>query len=140
MDNYSIKKNLLKIRQERGLSQEDMAEELGMSRNTYRSIEKGGTRLLSDTVMKVAAWAGVTPEEVVLGYEPSESGSASLKDAREYFNFRVKALADDYETRLEALRNENSLLKELLKEKDESIRTLKSMVALLENRQERIEK
>lgn len=136
MDNDSIKKNLLKMRLEHGLSQEDMAEALGISRNAYRSIEKGGTRLVNDIVMKVAQWAGVTPEEIVLGYEPSESGSASLKDARERFNYRVKALTDDYEARMEAQRKEIALLKDLLKEKDENIRTLKSMIALLEKGQE----
>lgn len=136
MDNESIKKNILKIRLEHNLSQGKMADALGVARNTYRNIEKGTTRLLSDTVFKLADWAGITPEEVALGYVPSETGSARLKDARERYNNRVKTLTDEYEARLDALRKENSLLKDLVKEKDDSIRTLKSMVALLENRKE----
>ena len=136
MDNDSIKKNLLKIRLEHNLSQEEMADILGVARNTYRNIEKGGTRLLSETIMKVAAWAGITPEEVALGYAPVETGSTKLKDARERFNYKVKALTEDYEARLDALRQENALLKDLIKEKDDNIRTLKSLVALLENKKE----
>lgn len=137
MDNESIKKNLLKVRLEHNMSQEDMAEVLGVARNTYRSIEKGSTKLISDTVMKVADWAGMEPEEIVLGYMPSEEkGSQKLKDVRERFNLRVKTITDEYENRLELLRKENDMFKDLLKEKDENIRTLRSMVALLEKKSE----
>ena len=132
MDNESIKQNLMKIRLEHNLSQEEMADILGIARNTYRNIEKGSTRMISDTVMKVAEWAGVTPEEIVLGYTPVETGGAKLKDMRERYNYKVKALTDDYELKLETLRKENALLRDLIREKDDNIRNLKSMVALLE--------
>lgn len=136
MDNESIKRNLMRIRLEHNLSQEAMADILGIARNTYRNIEKGKTRLLSETIMKVAEWAGLTPEEVTLGYFPSESGDARLRDAREEYNNRVRDLTDEYEARLEAMMKEILLLKDLVKEKDDNIRNLKSMVALLENRKE----
>ena len=136
MDNESIKQNILKIRLEHNLSQEEMADILGVARNTYRNIEKGKTKMISDTVMKLAEWAGKTPEEVTLGYYPSEPGSARLRDAREHFNNRVKALTEEYETKMDALTKEIQLLKDLVKEKDDNIRTLKSMVALLEKKQE----
>ena len=136
MDNDSIKQNLLKIRLERNLSQGEMADVLGIARNTYRNIEKGSTKLISDNVMKIAGWAGITPEELVLGYAPEKKSVNRLKDAREQFNNRIKDLTDDYEARLERLRYENSLLRDLLKEKDDNIRTLKAMTALLEKRLE----
>jgi len=136
MDNNSIKKNLLKVRLDHNLSQADMADILGVARNTYRNIEKGSTRLISDTVQKVAEWAGMTPEELVLGYTPSEKGNQKLTDVRERYNSRIKTLTEDYESQLERLRNENSLLKEIIREKDDNVRTLKSMVALLEKKTE----
>ncbi|MBP5185109.1 MAG: hypothetical protein J6113_08380 [Lachnospiraceae bacterium] len=113
-----------------------MADVLGIARNTYRNIEKGGTKLISDTVFKVAGWAGIAPEEVVLGYSPTDRNVGRLKDAREQFNNKIKDLTDEYEGRLERLRYENSLLKDLIKEKDDNIRTLRSMTALLEKRLE----
>lgn len=136
MDNESIKKNIMKLRLEHDLSQVKMADALGIARNSYRNVEKGKTRMISDTVMKVAVWAGITPEEVVLGYLPSEAGSAMLRDAREQFNNRVKGLVDEFESKLDALRKENGLLKDLNKEKDDNIRNLKSMVALLQKGKE----
>lgn len=113
-----------------------MADALGIARNTYRKIEKGRTRLISDTILKVADVIGITPEEVVLGYAPSEETSGMLKEAREQFNLRIKDLTDDYELKLECLRAEISLLKDLIREKDDNLRTQKSIVALLEKRLE----
>ena len=68
MNNDTVKKNLENIRISNNLSQGEMAFALGIARNTYRNIEKGSTRLISDTVMKVAEWAGMTPEELYKGY------------------------------------------------------------------------
>lgn len=136
MDNDSIKQNLERIRQKHGLTQQEMADAIGVVRNTYRNIEKGSTHLISDTVMKVAEWAGMTPEEIVLGYEPSEDGSATLKDAREEFDRRLKAQKDDYEARLETMRKEIAFLKGTVKDKEDNIRSLKSIIAMLEKRQE----
>ena len=130
MDNESIKKNIMKLRLEHNLSQGDMADALGVARNTYRSVEKGNTRMISDTVLEVAKWAGITPEEVVLGFKPDEAISQRLKDAR------VKGLTEEYEARLDGLRKEIDLLKDLIKEKDDNIRNLKSLIALLEKGQE----
>lgn len=136
MDNESVKKNIMNLRLERSLTQRQMAEELGMARNTYRSIEKGKTQMISETVMKVAEWAGVTPEEIVLGYLPSESGSIQLKEARERFNKRVNEITEEYEARIAGLMKEIRMLNDLLKEKDDNIRNLKSIVALIEKGQE----
>ena len=132
MDNISVKKNLENIRLSNNLSQEEMANVLGIARNTYRNIEKGGTKLISDTVMKVAEWADLTPEEVVLGYAPVADRESLLRETRERLNGRIRTITDDYEAKLERLRSENELLKELLKQKDDNIRTLKSITAILE--------
>lgn len=137
MNNDSVKKNLESIRVSNNLSQEEMAVVLGVTRNTYRNIEKGKTKLISDTVMKVAEWADMTPEEVVLGYAPVEDRENVLRETRDRLNGRIKTLTDEYESKLERQRSEIELLKELIKEKENNIRTLKSWIAFLEKREER---
>jgi transcriptional regulator with XRE-family HTH domain len=132
MDNDSIKNNLFKLRLERNMSQREVAEALGISRNAYRGIEMGKTMLISEKVFMLAEWAGVTPEEIVLGFAPSKDSSRMLKDARERFNTRVKELVDEYENKLGDARKENEFLKERLKEKEDYITTLKSMLAFLQ--------
>ncbi len=132
MDNDSIKNNVFKLRLERNMSQREVAEALGISRNAYRGIEMGKTVLISEKVFMLAEWAGVTPEEIVLGFAPSKDSSRMLKDARERFNTRVKELVDEYENKLGDARKENEFLKERLKEKEDYITTLKSMLAFLQ--------
>ena len=43
MDNARIKENIIRKRTEKGISQDEMAQRLEMSRNSYRNIEKGST-------------------------------------------------------------------------------------------------
>lgn len=136
MDNGTIKKNMESIRLSRRLSQEEMAEVRGIARNTYRNIEKGPTKLISETVIKFAEWAEVTPEEVVLGYLPVEDTDSTLKDVREKCNERIRILTEDYESRLEKMREKNNYLSEINKALEDNVRTLKSYIAILEKRAE----
>ena len=135
MDNNSIKQNILKIRLEHNLSQAGMADALGIARNTYRKLEKGRTRVISDYIRVIADWAGITPEEVVLG-DSSESGIAMHKEERERSNDRIRELTEGYEQQLEHLREKIASRDELIREKDDNIRSLKSIIALLEKRKE----
>lgn len=132
MNNDSVKRNIERIRTEKKLSQNEMAGALGISRNGYRKIVKGGTKLISNTVMKVAEFADITPEEVLLGYTPMQDQANALKDTRERMNGRIAILTEEYESKLDRLRSENELLRELIKEKDDNIRNLKARIAMLE--------
>lgn len=136
MDNGTIKRNMESIRLSRSLSQEEMAEVLGIARNTYRNIEKGPTKLISETVLRFAEWAEITPEEVVLGYLPVEDKDSTLRDVREKCNERIRTLTEDYESRLEILREKNDSLTAVNRALEDNIRTLKSYIAILEKRAE----
>ncbi|MBO4922708.1 MAG: helix-turn-helix domain-containing protein [Bacteroidales bacterium] len=135
MDNNSIKQNILKIRLEHNMSQTKMADALGIARNTYRKLEKGKTRVISDYIQVIADWAGITPEEVVLG-DPSASGVAMLREERERFNDRIRELTESYESQKASLRAEIDNLNRLVSEKEDNNRNLKSIIALLEKRKE----
>ena len=128
MDNNSIKQNILKIRLEHNMSQTKMADALGIARNTYRKLEKGKTRVISDYIQVIA-------EEVVLG-DPSASGVAMLREERERFNDRIRELTESYESQKASLRAEIDNLNRLVSEKEDNNRNLKSIIALLEKRKE----
>lgn len=135
MDNNSIKQNILKIRLEHNMSQTKMADALGIARNTYRKLEKGKTKVISDYIQVIADWAGITPEEVVLG-DPSASGVAMLREERERFNDRIRELTESYESQKASLRAEIDNLNRLVSEKEDNNHNLKSIIALLEKRKE----
>ena len=54
MSNNTISANLLRIRKDRGLSQEQLAQNAGLSRGAYRSLEKGRSLPRSDTLKLLA--------------------------------------------------------------------------------------
>ena len=128
MDNEFIRKNILKIRREKDLTQQEVADRMDITRSAYCKIEYGQTKMISDNLLKFAAATGTGVEEVILGYVPVEDRVGVLKDSRDRHNLQMKELKADYEARLEKLALENRSLKEMLAEKDRHIRTLESIV------------
>ncbi|MGM9790754.1 MAG: helix-turn-helix transcriptional regulator [Candidatus Cryptobacteroides sp.] len=120
MDNASIKENIFRIRTEKGLSQDEMARKLGVVRNTYRKIEKGDIRLLSEHIPAIAEVFGVSEEELVLGYRPAAE-TGVLEDVRAEYDTRVARLTSAYENTITKLRRE-------IESKDAEIRDLRSMI------------
>lgn len=55
---------LQRIREERGLSVEELAEKSGVSATTIRVMERGTREVSGDTVAKLARPLGLTFEEV----------------------------------------------------------------------------
>lgn len=120
MDNASIKENIFRIRIEKGLSQEEMARKLGVVRNTYRKIEKGDLKLISEHIAAIADVFGISEEELVLGYKPAGQ-TGELEDLRVDYDTRIARLTAAYENTIGKLRKE-------IESKDAEIRDLRSMI------------
>lgn len=112
MDEESVKKRILGFRMERKLSQKEMADKLGISRNAYRAIENGQTRMLSAYLDAIAQIANTSTEELVLGYKPADI--QSLNDIKAAYESRINNEREEYLRQIEQLRLE-------LKRKDETI-------------------
>lgn len=65
-----IASNLRRFRNERGMSQNEVAEKAGLSRNTYLNLEAGKTEPRTRSLMQVSAALGVRLEELLV--EPRE--------------------------------------------------------------------
>ena len=120
MDNASIKENIFRIRIEKGLSQDEMARKLGVVRNTYRKIEKGDLKLISEHIAAIADVFGISEEELVLGYKPAGQ-TGELEDLRVDYDTRIARLTAAYENTIGKLRKE-------IDSKDAEIRDLRSMI------------
>ena len=70
MDEKSIKDNIRMFRLRRGLSQEEVAEALHISRVSYSNLEGGNVRIIHEKVRLLAKFFGVALEELLLGYSP----------------------------------------------------------------------
>lgn len=121
MDNRSIKNNICKSRKEKKITQQQMAERLGISRNSYRKIESGNTVLVNDHVMHIANLLDKSPDEIVLGYSASEDSGKLLEE----MNMEYARKIDELNGTISFLRERVRLLEDLVMTKDEIISMLK---------------
>ena len=70
MDNVTIKKKLYELRIKAGYSQEDIADLLQISLNSYRKIEKGKTKLISDRLQDIAKIYNITTDNLIMEDNP----------------------------------------------------------------------
>lgn len=128
-----IKANLIRFRISRNLSQTDMADRLGLSRNAYRNIEVGDTRLVHKEVENIAKFFDVSMEALILGYEPMDIDSdPRLLKFKKNYSLSRKLERELNQKEIDRLLAENfnlkqriELLKELLESKDNLIAFMK---------------
>ena len=87
-------------REKSGLTQEEMADRIGIGRTTYINFETGRTRLFCNHLQETAAVLGVSEEELLFGPRPDEG---LLRDQLALDAWK-RQLVEDYENRLAELR------------------------------------
>ena len=128
-----LRDNISRIRQEKNISQKEMAEKLGISRASYISMEKGKTRLLNENVEKFAEINDVSPSELVLGYHISEDVH-TLQQAQADYGRKRQELIDSYEGRIDKLNKEIDSLRLQIADLRDSIDTKNDVISLLRAR------
>ena len=128
-----LRDNISRIRQEKNLSQEEMAQKLGVTRVTYSKFESGKTRLINKKVERFAELNDVSPAELVLGYKVSEE-IHTLQQAQADYGRKRQEIIDEYEARIGALNKEIADLKQQLADLRDSIDTKKDVIAMLRGR------
>ena len=121
MDNTSIKENIRKIRKERKMTQEEMADMLGISITAYRDLERGSTSIMNGNVLRMAELLQTSTEELVLGYRPIQMPGKKLEE-----------IQAEYSERIDELEKENEFLKKLVKSLEETIATKTQIIEMLQ--------
>lgn len=127
MDNSSIKDNIRRIRKTRKMTQEDVAHRLGISLTAYRDLERGSTNIVNGNLSRLAEEFETSPEELVLGYKPSQQASKALEEAKGKYQSRVTLL----EKQVEDLEKLVKTLEETIASKNEIIENNKEIIAML---------
>ena len=127
MDNNSIKDNIRRIRKTRKLTQEDVALRLGISLTAYRDLERGSTAILNGNLSRLAEEFETSPEELVLGYKPSQQASRILEDVKGQYRSKVGLL----EKQVEDLEKLVRTLEETIASKNEIIENNKEIITML---------
>ena len=66
MSTQAIAANLLRLRKDRGMTQEQIAETAGLSRGAYRNLEKGRAEPRTDTLRIISGALGVSIKELLI--------------------------------------------------------------------------
>ena len=74
--NIEIANRLLQLRKERGLSQEELAEKIGISHQSVSKWERAEASPDTDNLIALARLYGVSLDELLLGGEPNENGES----------------------------------------------------------------
>ena len=85
MDYYAIGQRIRKIRKARQLSQEDLAEMVGISVTHMSHIENGSTKLSLPVLVDLAAALDVSVNELLAG-QSSQCLSAGYEQVKELLN------------------------------------------------------
>lgn len=137
MDNDSIKVNIVRKRTEEGISQDEMARRLRISRNTYRSIEKGTAKVISERLNEIASSLNTSAEELVLGYKPVESNSEmedirmEFDSAKNRYEKEKASLIADYESRINVLTDHIASLESTISNMREIIDSKNEIISLM---------
>lgn len=108
------------LREERGLSQSQLADELGIGRTTYLNFETGKTRLFSKNLVALAEYFQLSEEEILCGEKPSE---AVLRDVEDFEEKRL-ALITEYEARLSDLNTKLQQAQQTIEDNKQIIQSL----------------
>lgn len=134
MDNSSVKDNISNFRKSLGLSQSEMAERLGMSRNAYRNLEKGMTKLISENVDKIAAVLNKSSEEIVLGYNPSRKDSEQIGEMQAEYRKSKNDMELRHDAEISVLNEQITTLSKLITAQQEIIKTKEEIISMLKKK------
>ena len=128
MNKISLNKTLYKIRRERGMSQEDIAERLKISVTSYRKIEKGTTPLISDRAYEIAEALNIPFNQFLLEDNSEvKLPSSQIESIKEIFESQLTTEREHY--------NELFLQKEkIIKKLEELVSTKSEIIDLLKEK------
>lgn len=129
-----IKANLASKRKEAGLTQADVADLLGIDRNTYRNIETGATMVINPHLPKLCEILKCSVEELILGYDPSRpETNPNLEDIKASYGSRFTSTIEElrrqnekYQASIEAQGERIRFLQEMLQDKNDIIKFLRA--------------
>lgn len=117
MDNGSVKRNIRESRKNSHLSQQEMADRLGMSRNAYRDIEQGRTKLINGNLEQIAQITGTSAEKLILGFSRNTQETAAQVDVIRTLENRISDLEEKLrlkEETIDILKRNNDTLRSIV--------------------------
>lgn len=129
-----MKDNIRKARMKKGLSQQEVADALDITRVAYANLEKGRVRIVNEHVSALASLLGISLEELLLGYRPDKEAAQRLQETESEYDARFRKLRDEYDGRMDGKSAELAALRELAATQKKTIDTQESIIQMLRSR------
>lgn len=117
------------------LSQREMAERMGITRGAYIKLEKGETRVVTDSVLAFCDATGASLTEVISESYPERCEGLLRED--ENLRERFDALRNEYEDRLDRKNEEIAGKDKLIESYQQTIRIQEQMLGMLQRRSDK---
>lgn len=125
MDNKDIKKRIRELRESLGYTQEEVANSLKMSQNSYRQLESGKTLLISKRLDSLATILKTTVSELLIGVKPETAVEERLILMEKLHKEQIEQIESDYKIKSIEQEDEIKRLKMALESKESIIGILK---------------
>lgn len=114
-----IHEKIQMLRKAKGLTQDDMAEQMNMSKNGYANIEQNNTKLTIDKLIQISAVLGIEPKQLL-------DSNADVIHLFTENNIHNHYSSRENEQKIDSLEKEIKYLKLIVEQKDVIISTLTS--------------
>lgn len=95
--NGAIKQKIYEIRRSKGISQEKIANLIGVALNSYRKLERGKTNLVNEKLWDIANALNVSVKELVLE-DDILTGSSLADMERKRYQAKINSLEEEIAT------------------------------------------
>ena len=129
MDNKTFQENAVKLRKQRKLTQQEVADQLGISRIAYSKLERGETRLFNESAEKLAQLFDVPADELFFG------GGDRLGERSLPYGTGAMAVAENASA-LAARERELALQADVIRAQQETIDYQRQLIRLLQEKLE----
>lgn len=132
MNDKTIRWNIRNVRTAKKLTQAEMADIMGISRQAYFNFEHGNTSIINRQVAKMAEALDISEEELMFGYNPEDFQIDGLHE-RAIWQERLGVLRDEKETEIAIKEDKISSLIDLLESEKFHIGTQRKYIESLES-------
>lgn len=128
MNRKLIKKNISEVRNALNLTQAEMAERIGISRQAYINLENGKTSPINKQITKMAENCGISEDKILFGYSHAEMEASQLREA-EALKEQLNTIRADHERRVSEFKDKLDVLTQLVFSERQHVKTQERLIS-----------
>lgn len=127
MNKTMIKKNISDVRNSLNLTQAEMAEKIGISRQAYINLENGKTSPINKQISKMAEECGITEEKILFGHSHAEMEASQLREA-EGLREKLQLIEQENNNKITELKDKLDVLTQLVFSERQHVKTQEMLI------------